>query len=63
MGVAPIVTRRCLLAGALATVAARVAAAQPATRMPRIGYLAASLGPGAAHLIAAFRDGLREAAR
>ena len=46
---------------ALGLLAASLAAeAQPAPRIPRIGYLAASLGTEASHLIEAFRQGLRE---
>ena len=46
---------------ALGSLAALLTAdAQPAPRTPRIGYLAASLGTEASHLIGAFRQGLRE---
>ena len=34
--------------------------AQPATRIPRIGFLATTTQVTMAHLIAAFREGLRE---
>jgi putative ABC transport system substrate-binding protein len=55
------ISRRTLLASCLAVVTAPLAAdAQPAVRGPRVGYLAASLGPDAAHLIGAFRQGLRD---
>jgi putative ABC transport system substrate-binding protein len=57
-----VVDRRTFLAGTGAVfLAAPLAAwAQPAARIPRIGYLAPSLSPEASRLIGAFRQGLRE---
>ena len=55
-------TRRAFIGtvagGLLATPLA--AGAQPAARIPRIGYLAPSVSPEASRLIGAFRQGLRE---
>ena len=58
-----LIRRRFVLAGAaVAAMGFRGALAQraPANRISRVGYLAASVGNEASHLIAAFRQGLRE---
>ena len=56
------IDRRTFLAGTGAVLLASplAAGAQPAARVPRIGYLAPSLSPEASRLIGAFRQGLRE---
>jgi putative tryptophan/tyrosine transport system substrate-binding protein len=55
------VDRRAFVAGTLALLAAPLAAgAQPARKVPRIGFLAVGSREGRAFLIEGFRQGLRE---
>jgi len=55
------ITRRRLLALPAALLAAPLAAAaQPARKVHRIGYIAGTAAPAAAHLVEAFRQGLRD---
>jgi putative ABC transport system substrate-binding protein len=55
------ITRRRLLALSAALLAAPLAAeAQQARKVHRIGYIAGTAAPAAAHLVEAFRQGLRD---
>jgi putative ABC transport system substrate-binding protein len=53
--------RRVFLAGCLSLLAAPLAAwAEPAGKIPRIGYLGVFPGSARDHLVEAFRKGLRD---